>query len=141
MKNFRSRCCIQIPSRPFRCTGGWGQLITEKEILIVVASLGLVVQLRRTLLLHHSYTMWPIYCGFSSQLPLMLLPERGVFQNWNQSFFKENIRYPVWVCRDPIFLILGTRFSLIPGTRWYFSVILGTRFSILGTRIGSLKHL
>jgi len=35
-------------------------------------------------------------------------------------FFKENIRYPVW-----------TRFSLI----------LGTRFSIVGTRIGSLKHL
>jgi len=37
---------------------------------------------------------------------------------------KENVRYPVWTCRDPIFLILGTQFSLI-----------------LGTRIGSLKHL
>jgi len=46
-------------------------------------------------------------------------------------FFKENVRYPVWTCRDPISLFLGTRFSLI----------LGTRFSILGTRIGSLKHL
>jgi len=32
--------------------------------------------------------------------------------------------YPVCTCRDPISLILGTRFSLI-----------------LGTRIGSLKHL
>jgi len=31
--------------------------------------------------------------------------------------------YPVWICRDPI------------------SLILGTRFSILGTGIGSLKHL
>jgi len=31
-------------------------------------------------------------------------------------FFKENIRYPVWICRDPISLILGTRFSLILGT-------------------------
>jgi len=46
-------------------------------------------------------------------------------------FFKENVRYPVWTCRDLISLILGTRFSLI----------LGTRFSILGTGIGSLKHL
>jgi len=46
-------------------------------------------------------------------------------------FLKENVRYAVWTCRDQVFLILGTRFSLIPGTR----------FSILGTRIGSLKHL
>jgi len=35
-------------------------------------------------------------------------------------FFKENVRYPVWTCRDPISLILGTR--------WWFSLILGTRF-------------
>jgi len=34
-----------------------------------------------------------------------------------QIFFKENIRNPVWICRDPISLILGTRFSLILGTR------------------------
>jgi len=33
-------------------------LSAEKEISIVVASL--VVQLRRTLLLHHSYTMLPM---------------------------------------------------------------------------------
>jgi len=26
-----------------------------------------------------------------------------------QFFFKENVRYPVWTCRDPIALILGTR--------------------------------
>jgi len=38
-------------------------------------------------------------------------------------FVEENVRYPVWTCRDPI------------------SLILGTRFSILGTGIGSLKHL
>ena len=36
--------------------------------------------------------------------------------NLNQGFFKENVRYPVWTCRDPISLILGTRFSLILGT-------------------------
>jgi len=49
-----------------------------------------------------------------------------------QVFFKENVRYlAIWTCRDPISLILRTRFSLI----------LGTRLSILGSRIGSLKHL
>jgi len=53
-----------------------------------------------------------------------------VFFNLNQ-FFKENVRYPVWTCRDPISLILETQFSLI----------LGTRFSILETRFGSLKKL
>jgi len=37
------------------------QLIAEKEALIVVASLVLVVQLRRTFLLHHSHTVWPMY--------------------------------------------------------------------------------
>jgi len=56
-------------------------------------------------------------------------------------FFKENVRDPVWICRDPISLILGTRFSLSLGTgRWIF-LILGARFEILGTRIGSLKRL
>jgi len=30
-------------------------------------------------------------------------------------FFKENVRNPVWICSDPISLILGTRFSLIFG--------------------------
>jgi len=44
-------------------------------------------------------------------------------------FLEETVRYPIWTCSDPISLILWTRFSLI----------LGTRFSILGTRIGSLS--
>ena len=56
-------------------------------------------------------------------------------------FFKENVTYLVWICRDLISLILGTWFSLIQGTRWQFSLILETRFSILGTRIRSLKHI
>jgi len=47
----------------------------------------------------------------------------------------------MWTCRDPISLNIGTRFSLILGTRWWFSLIVGTRVSILGTRIGSLKRL
>jgi len=42
---------------------------------------------------------------------------------WYWHFWKENVRCPVWTCKDPI------------------SLILGTRLSILGTRIGSLKHL
>jgi len=58
-----------------------------------------------------------------------------------QVFFKENVRYPMWTCRDPISLIIGTWFSLILGTRWWFSLIVGTWFSILGTRIGFLKRL
>jgi len=33
-----------------------------------------------------------------------------------KGFLKENIRYHVWTCRDPICLILETRFS-IPGAR------------------------
>jgi len=55
--------------------------------------------------------------------------------NDKQFFFKENrvklVWIPVWICRDPISLILGTRFSLI----------LGTQFEIAETRIGSLKRL
>ena len=63
------------------------------------------------------------------------------FYLFSQFFLKENVRSPVWTCRDPISLILGTRFFLILGTRRWISLILGTRFSILGTWIGSLKHL
>ena len=40
-----------------------------------------------------------------------------------QFFFKENVRYPVWISRDPIFSYSRDRFE------------------ILGTRIGSLKRL
>ena len=43
---------------------------------------------------------------------------------------------------------VGTRFSdsrdpvfSESGTRWWFSLILGSRFSILGTRFGSLEHI
>jgi len=32
-------------------------------------------------------------------------------------FFKENFRFPVRICRDPISLVLVTRFSLILGMR------------------------
>jgi len=39
MKIFRSLCCIQVPSRPVSCTGGWVQLIAGKKVLIVFASL------------------------------------------------------------------------------------------------------
>jgi len=50
-------------------------------------------------------------------------------QMFLQFFFKENVRYPIWTCTDPISLILGTRFSLILETRWWFSLILGTRIA------------
>jgi len=32
-------------------------------------------------------------------------------------FFKKNGRYSIWTCRDPISLIMGTRFSPNLGTR------------------------
>jgi len=71
-------------------------------------------------------------------------------------FFNENVRNPVWICRDPISPILGTRFSWFQGPDFsdfrdpIFSDIRDPiiifydsrdRFEILGTRIGSLKHL
>jgi len=49
----------------------------------------------------------------------------------NRVFFKENVRYPVWIFTDPISLILGPRFSQILGTWWQFPLILGTRFETL----------
>jgi len=35
------------------------------------------------------------------------------WMSYTRVFFKENARYPVWICGDPISLILRTRFSLI----------------------------
>ena len=36
------------------------------------------------------------------------------------AFFKENVRCPEWTFRDPISLILGTRFPLIQGPDFQF---------------------
>ena len=47
----------------------------------------------------------------------------GKFSATARVFIKKNVRYPVWTCRDPI------------------SLILGIRFTILGTQIGFLKRL
>jgi len=63
------------------------------------------------------------------------------FFNFASGFFQGKCRYPIWTCRDPISPIVGTRFSLILVTQWWFSLMLRTRFSILQTRIGFLKHL
>jgi len=60
---FRSPCRIQTPSRSVSCTGVWVQ-IAELEMLLVLRHLFIVVQsvqFRRTLLLHHSYTMLLMY--------------------------------------------------------------------------------
>ena len=81
------------------------------------------------------------YRSSSAKLNFLYLAVRFFFRlHLKQVFFKENVRNPMWTCRDPISLIIGTRFSLILGTHWYF-LIVRTRFSILGTRIGSLKRL
>jgi len=54
---------------------------------------------------------------FESRFQLCLLHGK---QNYyiNQGFFEENVKYPVWTYRDPISLILGTRFFLVRGTHW-----------------------
>ena len=70
--------------------------------------------------------IWSWRCGGDSDIYLCGLGKANVpFTLISKpGFFKEDYRYLMWTCRDPIFLILGTRFSLI-----------------LGTRFGSLKHL
>jgi len=47
-------------------------------------------------------------------------------------FFEENVRYPVWICRDPIFSDFKNPMIIFSDSR--------TRFEILGTRIESLKR-
>jgi len=83
---------------------------------------------------------------FSSR-PWQYRPHLTLQQNfeksWDQGFFKENVRYLIWIfgpdfsdSRDQWLIIFSDSRD-----RWLFSLILGTRFSSLGTRIGSLKHL
>jgi len=55
-------------------------------------------------------------------------------------FFKENMRYPVWTCSDPISVSKDPIFSASRDTMMIFSDS-RDRFSILGTRIGLIKHL
>jgi len=57
MKFFKSSCRIQTPSRPVSYTGGWVQIAEQEILKKLLRHLFIVVQLRRTLLLHHSYTM------------------------------------------------------------------------------------
>ena len=64
------------------------------------------------------------FCRYLSMIYAFML----YFQ---QFFFKENIRYREWTCRDLISLILET----------WLSQNVRTWFSILGTQMGSLKHL
>jgi len=47
---------------------------------------------------------FPSFCG-TPFLPNITESKNGLLQ----FFFKENVRYPVWICRDPISLILGSR--------------------------------
>ena len=55
----------------------------------------------------------------NQQPKLHLKSESGSFNFLvEQVFFKENVRYSVWTCRDPIPLILRIQFSLILRNRW-----------------------
>jgi len=61
-----------------------------------------------------------VFCLLKETAPMCTHCWCAIYKACNTvcSFFKENVRYPIWIFRDPIFLILGTWFSLIPGTRW-----------------------
>jgi len=48
---------------------------------------------------------------FKNALLSAMLRENAVKTIYvDQGIFKENVRYAVWTCRDPVSLILGTRF-------------------------------
>ena len=74
------------------------------------------------------YEMFCCVCFYQSALCRLCV---FVLCALSRVFAKGNVRYPVWTCTVPISLILRTRFSMI----------LGTRFSILGAQIGSRKCL
>jgi len=57
---FRSPCRIHTPIDQSVGTGGWVQR-ADKKYWELLRHLFIIVQLRRTLLLHHSYTMLPVY--------------------------------------------------------------------------------
>jgi len=63
--------------------------------------------------------MTGVYFDFSECVPNFAYSEMIAlfYTKAKDIFFKENVRNPVWICRDSISLILGTRFSLILGTR------------------------
>ena len=68
-KFFRSKCCIQIPSRSVSCTGGWVQLIAVKETLTIVASLVVYCCATKNVIVTSQwlYTMLPLYSSVSVQ--------------------------------------------------------------------------
>ena len=117
------------------CMGAWHSTLTKIPLIYAVSYFnlrGLELSLGGRI----SPPNPPGATGMASLLDCF-----DILYSFHHVFFKENVKYPIWACRDPISLILGTRFSLILGTRRWFSLILGTRFSNLGTRIGSLNHL
>jgi len=96
-------------------------------------------------------------CGCSGKHNKSMVPHLShIMSNdkqWNFPADTNLDMYKQWcVCSDLCSFVLKktlgtwygpvwTRFSLIPGTRWSFSLVLVTRFLILGTRNGSLTHL
>jgi len=47
-----------------------------------------------------------VFCVFIFGILLLI---HAIWFQFNQVFFKENVRNPAWICRDLISLILGTR--------------------------------
>ena len=87
-----------------------------------------------TLIVVHFLHQWHVSHVLASPTNLISISCLNFSILLSRFFLNENVRYLVWICRELISLILGTRLSQILGTRWYFSLI-------LGTWIGSLKRL
>ena len=77
------------------------------------------VKNRELLLADHSFYEVRIDVKLRNVLLNLLMSLTGIVVNTiAQVFFKENVRYLVWTCKDLTSLILGIRFSLILGIRW-----------------------
>jgi len=91
--------------------------IAEKEILIVVALL--VVQLTRTLLLHHSNTMLPMYCSQYCRVANLVFMKPGleILAFFNTSGFSGSIKS-----------LIKSRFFII-GKVWLWQNIVWAAYS------------
>jgi len=74
-------------------------------------------------MLFYLQTRYELFCCVCFHQSALCRLRVSVLNALSRAFARENVSYPVWTCGFPI------------------SLILGTRFSILGAEIGSLKRL
>ena len=105
-RNERKRKCLQYWMFNLSLTKNSQQRKTNKHCR---------TPLKSNIVSSGSY-VWLLPTRLSTNIDCLLNPYI-VFKS-AQVFLKENVRHPVWTCRDPLSLIVGTRFSLILRTRW-----------------------